>query len=179
MHLLGAYSTCLYSIGSSAACQQSASRLKCENCETQRKRGEQESSRGHKFSILENSCHFGTASCWGVPAPNPASYYLEITQLCTTGSTRTDAHRRYRTIKRLAIHSVLSQPNQINQLALVIALLTVIQHSTLAAIYTTIVRDNSPPFKVCQKFSNLLAVEAYFFFQKGRVNLWSRHRFLL
>ena len=32
----------------------------------------QESSRGHKFSILENSCHFGTASCWGVPAPNPA-----------------------------------------------------------------------------------------------------------
>ena len=137
MHLLGAYSTCLYSIGSSAACQQSASRLKCENCETQRKRGEQESSRGHKFSILENSCHFGTASCWGVPAPNPASYYLEITQLCTTGSTRTDAHRRYRTIKRLAIHSVLSQPNQINQLALVIALLTVIQHSTLAAIYTT------------------------------------------
>ena len=54
MHLLGVYSTCLYSIGSSAACQQSASRLKCENCETQRKRGEQESSRGHKFSILEN-----------------------------------------------------------------------------------------------------------------------------
>ena len=52
MHLLGAYSTCLYSIGSSAACQQSASRLKCENYETQRK--EQESSRGHKFSILEN-----------------------------------------------------------------------------------------------------------------------------
>ena len=38
LHLLGAYSTCLYSIGSSAACQQSASRLKCENCETQRKR---------------------------------------------------------------------------------------------------------------------------------------------
>ena len=72
LHLLGAYSTCLYSIGSSAACQQSASRLKCENCETQRKRGEQESSRGHKFSILENSCPFGTASCWGVPAPNPA-----------------------------------------------------------------------------------------------------------
>ena len=32
----------------------------------------QESSRGHKFSILENSCPFGTASCWGVPAPNPA-----------------------------------------------------------------------------------------------------------
>ena len=54
MHLLGVYSTCLYSIGSSAACQQSASRLKCENCETQRKRGEQESSRGHKFSIFEN-----------------------------------------------------------------------------------------------------------------------------
>ena len=45
--------------------------------------------------------------------------------------------------------------------------------------YTTIVRDNSPPFKVCQKFSNLLAVKAYFFFQKGRANLWSRHRFLL
>ena len=111
--------------------------------------------------------------------PDPASYYLEITQLCTTGSTRTDAHRRHRTIKRLAVHSVLSQPNQINQLALVIALLTVIQHSTLAAIYTTIVRDNSPPFKVCQKFSNLLAVKAYFFFQKGRANLWSRHRFLL
>ena len=38
----------------------------------ERKRGEQESSRGHKFSILENSCPFGTASCWGVPAPNPA-----------------------------------------------------------------------------------------------------------
>ncbi len=38
LHLLGVYSTCLYSIGSSAACQQSASRLKCENCETQRKR---------------------------------------------------------------------------------------------------------------------------------------------
>ena len=37
LHLLGVYSTCLYSIGSSAACQQSASRLKCENCETQRK----------------------------------------------------------------------------------------------------------------------------------------------
>ena len=54
LHLLGVYSTCLYSIGSSAACQQSASRLKCENCETQRKRGEQESSRGHKFSIFEN-----------------------------------------------------------------------------------------------------------------------------
>ena len=32
----------------------------------------QEPSRGHKFSILENSCPFGTASCWGVPAPNPA-----------------------------------------------------------------------------------------------------------
>ena len=32
----------------------------------------QESSRGHKFSILENSCPLGTASCWGVPAPNPA-----------------------------------------------------------------------------------------------------------
>ena len=58
MHLLGAYSTCLYSIGSSAACQQSASRVKCENCETQRKRGEQESSRGHKFSILENVVPF-------------------------------------------------------------------------------------------------------------------------
>ena len=35
---LAACSGCLYSIGSSAACQQSASRLKCENCETQRKR---------------------------------------------------------------------------------------------------------------------------------------------
>ena len=69
MHLLGVYSTCLYSIGSSAACQQSASRLKCENYETQRK--EQESSRGHKFSILENSRHFGTASCWGVRSPKP------------------------------------------------------------------------------------------------------------
>ena len=141
------------------------------------------------FQFLKMLCPSGTAllqrsrvlkcSCWGVPAPDPASYYLEITQLCTTGSTRTDAHRRHRTIKRLAIHSVLSQPNQINQLALVIALLTVIQHSTLAAIYTTIVRDNSPPFKVCQKLSNLLAVKAYFFFQKGRANLWSRHRFLL
>ena len=32
----------------------------------------QEPSRGHKFSILENSFPFGTASCWGVPAPNPA-----------------------------------------------------------------------------------------------------------
>ena len=32
----------------------------------------QEPSRGHKFSILENSCPFGAASCWGVPAPNPA-----------------------------------------------------------------------------------------------------------
>ena len=32
----------------------------------------QEPSRGHKFSILENSRPFGTASCWGVPAPNPA-----------------------------------------------------------------------------------------------------------
>jgi hypothetical protein len=30
LHLLGVYSTCLYSIGSSAACQQSASRLKNE-----------------------------------------------------------------------------------------------------------------------------------------------------
>ena len=58
MHLLGVYSICLYSIGSSAACQQSASRVKCENCETQRKRGEQESSRGHKFSILENVVPF-------------------------------------------------------------------------------------------------------------------------
>ena len=117
-------------------------------------------------------------SCWGVPAPNPASYYLKITWLWTTGSTRTDAHRRRRTIKRLAVHSVLSQPNQINQLALVMALLTVIQHSTLTAIYTTIVRDNPPTFKLCQKFSNLLAVKAYFFFQKERANLWSRHRFL-
>ena len=35
----------------------------------------QESSRGHKFSILENSCPFGTASCWGVPAPNPARWF--------------------------------------------------------------------------------------------------------
>ena len=32
----------------------------------------QESSRGHKFSILENFLPLGTASCWGVPAPNPA-----------------------------------------------------------------------------------------------------------
>ena len=38
----------------------------------ERSGGEQEPSRGHKFSILENSCPFGTASCWGVPAPNPA-----------------------------------------------------------------------------------------------------------
>ena len=35
----------------------------------------QEPSRGHKFSILENSCPFGTASCWGVPAPNPARWF--------------------------------------------------------------------------------------------------------
>ena len=43
----------------------------------------QEPSRGHKFSILENflsirdftsamRLHFRSASCWGVPAPNPA-----------------------------------------------------------------------------------------------------------
>ena len=32
----------------------------------------QEPSRGHKFSILENFLPLGTASCWGVPAPNPA-----------------------------------------------------------------------------------------------------------
>ena len=43
----------------------------------------QEPSRGHKFSILENSVflrdytsatlvRFRSASCWGVPAPNPA-----------------------------------------------------------------------------------------------------------
>ena len=43
----------------------------------------QEPSRGHKFSILENvlsirdftsamHLHFRSASCWGVPAPNPA-----------------------------------------------------------------------------------------------------------
>ena len=31
----------------------------------------QEPSRGHKFSILENSRHFGTASCWGVRSPKP------------------------------------------------------------------------------------------------------------
>ena len=55
---LVARSGCLYSIESSAACQQSASRLKCENYETQRKREEQESSRGHKFSILENIVPF-------------------------------------------------------------------------------------------------------------------------
>ena len=40
----------------------------------ERSGGEQEPSRGHKFSILENSCPFGTASCWGVPAPNPAHH---------------------------------------------------------------------------------------------------------
>ena len=55
---LVARSGCLYSIESSAACQQSASRLKFENYETQRKREEQESSRGHKFSILENIVPF-------------------------------------------------------------------------------------------------------------------------
>ena len=41
----------------------------------ERSGGEQEPSRGHKFSILENSCPFGTASCWGVPAPNPAGWF--------------------------------------------------------------------------------------------------------
>ena len=41
----------------------------------ERSGGGQESSRGHKFSILENSCPFGTASCWGVPAPNPARWF--------------------------------------------------------------------------------------------------------
>ena len=49
----------------------------------ERSGGEQEPSRGHKFSILENSVflrdytsatlvRFRSASCWGVPAPNPA-----------------------------------------------------------------------------------------------------------
>ena len=49
----------------------------------ERSSGEQEPSRGHKFSILENSVflrdytsatlvRFRSASCWGVPAPNPA-----------------------------------------------------------------------------------------------------------
>ena len=31
----------------------------------------QEPSRGHKLSILENFCPFGTASCWGVGSPKP------------------------------------------------------------------------------------------------------------
>ena len=46
----------------------------------------QESSRGHKFSIFENSCPFGTASCWGVPAPNPARNEYDKLELFTVSS---------------------------------------------------------------------------------------------
>ena len=37
----------------------------------ERSSGEQEPSRGHKFSILENFLPLGTASCWGVRCHKP------------------------------------------------------------------------------------------------------------
>ena len=70
-------------------------------------------------------------------------------------------------LRCVTIHSVLSQPNQINQLALVIALLTVIQHSTLAAIYTTIVRDNSPTIQGLPKVFQSSCGQSVFLFPKG------------
>lgn len=71
----------------SAACQQSASRLKCENYETQRKRGEQESSRGHKFSILENFLPLWDSFLLGRACPKPCQERVRQTgiyqDLCT------------------------------------------------------------------------------------------------
>ena len=42
----------------------------------------QEPSRGHKLSILENSCPFGTASCWGVGSPKPCRERVRQTGIC-------------------------------------------------------------------------------------------------
>ena len=60
----------------------------------------QEPSRGHKFSILENSCPFGTASCWGVPAPNPAHGSHLTVRTATACRAYITSPRSYRTDRR-------------------------------------------------------------------------------
>ena len=57
--------------------------------------------------------------------------------------------------------------DQVVPYLVIIVLLETIQRSTLTAVYTILVRNNSPPFKVCQKFPNLLSVNVNFLFQKG------------
>ena len=141
----------------------------------ERSSGGQEPSRGHKFSILENIVPFRDCTSATLPrfrsvlvgACLPQTLLFTIRKSCPARPTRTNTHWRHRTVKRLAIYSVLSQPNQINQLAFIIVLLETIQRSTLTAVYTILVRNNSPPFKVCQKFPNLLSVNVNFLFQKG------------
>ena len=66
----------------------------------ERSSGEQEPSRGHKFSILENSCHFGTASCWGVPAPNPAHHSCFAARMERRVVLYITSPRSYRTDRR-------------------------------------------------------------------------------
>ena len=71
----------------------------------------QEPSRGHKFSILENSVflrdytsatlvRFRSASCWGVPAPNPAHGSHLTVRTATACRAYITSPRSYRTDRR-------------------------------------------------------------------------------
>ena len=71
----------------------------------------QEPSRGHKFSILENflsirdftstmRLHFRSASCWGVPAPNPANGSHLTVRTAAACRAYITSPRSYRTDRR-------------------------------------------------------------------------------